>query len=51
MDPDEGKALLGTPNGKGLSWFLINHKSQLGLNFEWDGKERGGVFAGPKHDL
>ncbi|KAF2812679.1 uncharacterized protein BDZ99DRAFT_354869, partial [Mytilinidion resinicola] len=31
MDSEEGKALLGTPNGNSLGWFLINHKAQLGL--------------------
>ncbi|KAJ5714584.1 uncharacterized protein N7483_011765 [Penicillium malachiteum] len=27
---DEFNALLGTPNGSGVAWFLINHKAQLG---------------------
>lgn len=31
MNTDEGKALLGTPNGKGVAWLLINHKAQLGM--------------------
>lgn len=26
MDTDEGKALLGTPNGVGIAWLMINHK-------------------------
>lgn len=30
FDSDELKALLGTPNGVGVAWFLINHKDKLG---------------------
>lgn len=30
MDQDEGKAILATPNGNGVAWFLISHKAQLG---------------------
>lgn len=30
MDMDQGKALLGTPNGGGVAWFLINHQAQMG---------------------
>ena len=30
-DSDEFKALLGSPNGGGIGWLLINHKVQLGL--------------------
>lgn len=30
MDQDEGKALLATPHGAGVSWLLIQHKEQLG---------------------
>ena len=26
----EAKALLGTPNGSGIAWLLIQHKRQLG---------------------
>lgn len=28
---DNYNALLGTPNGSGVAWLLINHKSQLGI--------------------
>ncbi|KAJ5638650.1 hypothetical protein N7528_001040 [Penicillium herquei] len=28
---DNFNALLGTPNGGGVAWFLINHKAQLGI--------------------
>lgn len=31
MDTDEGKAILGSPNGQGVGWLLIQHKSQLGM--------------------
>lgn len=31
MTSDQGKALLGTPNGGGVAWILINHKAQLGI--------------------
>ncbi|KAF1993497.1 hypothetical protein P154DRAFT_70474 [Amniculicola lignicola CBS 123094] len=27
---DEGKALLGSPNGVGIAYFLVQHKEQLG---------------------
>jgi hypothetical protein len=27
---DDGKALLGTPNGVGVGWLLASHKKQLG---------------------
>ena len=30
MDTDEGKALLGTPNGNGVGWLLFSHREQLG---------------------
>jgi len=30
MDTDKGKALLGTPNGRGVAWLLAQHKKQLG---------------------
>ena len=30
-DPDHVAALLGTPNGVGVAWLLIQHKRQLGL--------------------
>ncbi|KAF2736416.1 hypothetical protein EJ04DRAFT_562469 [Polyplosphaeria fusca] len=30
MDSEEGKALLGCPNGVGIGWFLVQHKKQLG---------------------
>ena len=28
---DEFKAILGSPNGAGVAWFLIDHKAQLGM--------------------
>lgn len=31
MTTDEGKAILATPNGAGVAWWLIDHKSQLGV--------------------
>ncbi|KAK3715708.1 hypothetical protein LTR37_006933 [Vermiconidia calcicola] len=30
MDSKQGKAILGTPNGNGVAWFLIQHKAELG---------------------
>ena len=30
MNTDEGKALLGTPNGFGTAWLLLNRYRQLG---------------------
>lgn len=30
MDTSIGKALLGTPNGNGMGWLLIQHKGQMG---------------------
>ncbi|KAK4542065.1 hypothetical protein LTR36_007096 [Oleoguttula mirabilis] len=30
MDSEEGKALLGTPNGNGVAWILFSHRAQLG---------------------
>ena len=30
MDTDEGKAILGSPNGRGVTLLLIQHKAQLG---------------------
>jgi hypothetical protein len=30
MESDEGKALLGTPNGSGVAWLLAQHKKELG---------------------
>ncbi|KAK3712625.1 hypothetical protein LTR37_009068 [Vermiconidia calcicola] len=30
MDSKQGKAILGTPNGGGVAWFLIQHKAELG---------------------
>ena len=29
------KALLGSPNGSGVAWLLINHKEQLGKKTVW----------------
>lgn len=31
MDTDEGQAILATPNGGGVAWFLIHHKKDLGV--------------------
>ncbi|KAJ5663783.1 hypothetical protein N7507_004514 [Penicillium longicatenatum] len=31
MSSDAGKAILGTPNGGGVAWFLVDHKNQLGV--------------------
>jgi hypothetical protein len=31
IDSDQAKAILSSPNGGGVAWFLINHKAQLGL--------------------
>lgn len=30
LNSDEGKALTGTPNGKGAGWLAATHKNQLG---------------------
>jgi hypothetical protein len=30
METEEGKTLLGTPNGSGIAWLLAQHKKQLG---------------------
>ncbi|KAK4991787.1 hypothetical protein LTR50_001604 [Elasticomyces elasticus] len=30
MTGDEGKAILATPNGRAIAWFLAQHKTQLG---------------------
>jgi hypothetical protein len=29
METDEGKALLGTPNGSGIAWLLVQHRKYL----------------------
>jgi hypothetical protein len=39
MFTKEGLAILGTPNGSGVAWFLINHKAQMGV------KTIGSVFV------
>ncbi|KAK2762134.1 hypothetical protein FQN54_001141 [Arachnomyces sp. PD_36] len=31
MSTKEGKAILGTPNGSGVAFFLLNHKPELGV--------------------
>lgn len=31
MTEEDGQALLGTPNGCGIAWLLIQHKEQLGV--------------------
>ena len=30
IESEEGQAILGTPNGSGVAWMLIQHKAQLG---------------------
>lgn len=30
IDSEEGKAILGTPNGAGTAWLLIQHRRELG---------------------
>jgi hypothetical protein len=30
MDSEQGKAILGTPNGAGVAWLLIQRKRELG---------------------
>jgi len=30
MESEEGKALLGTPNGRGVAWLLVQHRARLG---------------------
>ncbi|OAL04328.1 hypothetical protein IQ06DRAFT_290457 [Phaeosphaeriaceae sp. SRC1lsM3a] len=30
IDSEEGKAILGTPNGAGVAWLLAQHKKELG---------------------
>lgn len=30
MDTEEGKAILGTPNGAGVAWMLVQHRKALG---------------------
>ena len=30
IESEEGRAILGTPNGSGVAWMLIQHKAQLG---------------------
>ncbi|KAK5122394.1 hypothetical protein LTR85_003978 [Meristemomyces frigidus] len=53
MDTEEGKALLASPNGSGVAWFLIQHRQQLGHKrvrsvsvFREDVRE-GVPYAGP----
>jgi hypothetical protein len=31
MTTDEGKAILGSPNGRGVAFFLYQHKNILGI--------------------
>ena len=31
MSTEEGQAILGTPNGSGVAYFLIDHKPELGV--------------------
>lgn len=30
METDEGKALLGTPNGRGTAWIVMDHLGEMG---------------------
>lgn len=49
MDSEAGKVLLGSPNGRGVAWFLLQHKKAFGLKTVISAvvfKEAGGVFAG-----
>jgi hypothetical protein len=43
-ESEEGRAILGTPNGSGVAWMLVQHKKQFG------GKsvERVNLFYAPK---
>lgn len=52
MDSDEGKAILATPNGRGVAWMLIQHRDLMGQKrvksmsvFSVLGS--GGVYQGP----
>jgi hypothetical protein len=46
VDTEAAKALLGTPNGSGVAWLLIQHKHHLGwkvvdsVTLFWDGSSR-----------
>jgi hypothetical protein len=31
MTSEAGQAIMGTPNGGGVAWFLVDHKNQLGV--------------------
>lgn len=31
MDTNEGKAILASPNGRGIAWLLTNQKAQMGI--------------------
>jgi hypothetical protein len=51
MTSDEGKAILGTPNGGGVAWFLVDHKKELGVKtvesvtvFKTPGKDAKGNY-------
>ncbi|TLD37918.1 hypothetical protein E2P81_ATG03593 [Venturia nashicola] len=49
MDSEAGKVLLGSPNGRGVAWFLLQHKRAFGLKTITGAvifKEGGGVFCG-----
>lgn len=43
MTHPDGQALLGTPNGRGVAWLLIQHKEQLGLKVP----EAVTIYGGP----
>ncbi|QDS73117.1 hypothetical protein FKW77_001062 [Venturia effusa] len=48
MDSEAGKVLLGSPNGRGVAWFLLQHKMAFGLKTITSAvvfKEYGGVYC------
>lgn len=48
MDTEEGKAILGTPNGAGIAWVLVQHRKSFGEKRI----EKVTLFhAAKKHDL
>lgn len=49
MTSEEGKAILGTPNGGGVAWFIVDHKDDFGVKtvksvrvFKVTGPEKNG---------
>ncbi|KAK4546125.1 hypothetical protein LTR36_002262 [Oleoguttula mirabilis] len=53
LDTEQGKALLGTPNGNGIAWFLIQHRQQLGqkrvksVSIFRENEREGVTYTGP----